>query len=143
MITITPNLRFDGRCEEALNLYKKVFHAKSNGFLRYSDRDKRDYDEPLTKEQENHILHAEMHIGEQRFMMSDSITIDSSQSPNTACTLTATFDNADEVKKAYESIKDGSTILVPLHSTTYSSCHVSLIDKFGIRWSLMTEQPNI
>lgn len=101
--------------------------------------DIRDLEGPIPKEHENRVLHAEMFISAQRFMMSDSITYDSSQSANTACTLTAVFDSADEVKKAFDVLKDGSTIIVPMHSTTYSSCHVSLIDKFGIRWSLMTE----
>lgn len=140
MIIITPNLRFDGKCEEAINLYKKAFNAKTNIFIRYKDRDVRDYSEPLTKERENHVLHAEIRIGEQRIMMSDSISADSSKSPNTACTLTATFDSAEGVKNAYENLKENSVVIVPLHTTTYSSCHCSLIDKFGIRWSLMTEQ---
>jgi len=35
---------------------------------------------------------------------------------------------------------DGATIIYPMQSTTYSSCFVSLVDKFGMRWELMTEQ---
>lgn len=54
--------------------------------------------------------------------------------------LTITFEDAESVKRAYEVLKEGSTIIYPMVSTTYSSCFVSLIDKFGVRWGLMTEQ---
>jgi PhnB protein len=54
--------------------------------------------------------------------------------------LTITFEDAASVKGAYEVLKEGSTIVYRMASTTYSSCFVSLIDKFGIRWALMTEQ---
>ena len=54
--------------------------------------------------------------------------------------LVLTFETADEVKAAYEKVADGCIILEPMKSTSYSSCFVSLIDKFGMRWELMTEQ---
>lgn len=42
--------------------------------------------------------------------------------------------------RAYEVLKEGCTIIYPVGSTTYSSCRVVLVDKFGFRWGLMTEQ---
>jgi uncharacterized glyoxalase superfamily protein PhnB len=35
---------------------------------------------------------------------------------------------------------DGGKILIPFRKTIYSSCAGNLIDKYGIRWGLMTEQ---
>ena len=43
-------------------------------------------------------------------------------------------------KNAYNVLKDGGIVIYPLRKTTYSSCMGSLIDKFGFRWGLMTEQ---
>jgi PhnB protein len=71
-------------------------------------------------------------------MMCDNMDVDLVKS--TALSLTITFDTSDEVKKAYDVLKDESTIIYPMHSTTYSSCVVVFIDKFGFRWGLMTEQ---
>jgi PhnB protein len=70
-------------------------------------------------------------------MMSDNLDIDIVW--GIAQFLVITYDTAEEVKKAYEILKEGSTIIYPLKSTTYSSCFVSLIDKFGLRWGIMTE----
>ena len=54
--------------------------------------------------------------------------------------IVITFDTKEEVQAVYNALLPGSTVLVPIHSTTYSSCMANLIDKYGIRWGLMTEQ---
>ena len=138
MIIITPTIHFNGNCEEAIFLYQKAFSAKIGCLLHYSDRDEHDWNFPLSKEQENYVYHSEVYIGEHRIMMADNHEPDPNK--NTSFFLTITFDSADKVKETYEILKDSSTIIVPMHSTTYSSCAVSFIDKFGVRWGLMTEQ---
>lgn len=138
MIVITPNFNYAGRCEEAINLYVKAFNAKIGCLLRYSDADRRDWKEELTAEQLNYIYHAEIFIGNQRFMMCDNLDVDLLK--NTALSLTVTFDTKEEVEQAYELLKEDSETIYPMHSTTYSSCMVVFIDKFGFRWGLMTEQ---
>lgn len=50
------------------------------------------------------------------------------------------FDTAEEVRHAYESICEGAQIIHPLGSTWYSAARVVLVDRFGIRWGLMTEK---
>lgn len=139
MAIITPTFNLCGQCEEAIQLYQKAFNAKIDFMLRYSDADKRDFDAPLTEEQKNYVYHSEIHIGEQRLMFSDIVEF-GNLTKSTSLFLTVTLDSAEEVKKAYEIMKDGCTIIYPLQSTTYSSCFVSLIDKFGFRWGIMTEQ---
>ncbi len=68
-------------------------------------------------------------------MMCDNLDIELTSC--TAFSLTVIFDTRDEVIKAYNILKEDSIIIDPLHSTTYSSCEVVLIDKFGFRWGLM------
>ena len=139
MAVITPNFNFAGHCEEAIELYKKAFGAKVGCLLRYSDANKADWDKKLTLEQENYIYHAELFISDQRLMMCDNMDVDFIKS--TALSLTVTFDTRDEVKQAYDILCEDSETIYPMHSTTYSSCEVVFIDKFGFRWGLMTEQP--
>ena len=40
------------------------------------------------------------------------------------------------VKNAYEVLKDGATIYVPIGPCDYSPCMFSLVDKFGVFWCL-------
>ena len=137
-MTIVPTLHFNGEGAEAIALYEKAFQTKADFILRYTDRNEADWSEPIPAEQKNYIYHAEMHIGGQRFMFSDNSIPDYSRTQNYF--LTVIFDMAAEVRCAYEVMKDGCTIIAPMHSTTYSACAVSLVDQFGVRWGLMTEQ---
>ncbi|MDF2588477.1 MAG: hypothetical protein K0S41_2318 [Anaerocolumna sp.] len=137
MSIVTPVFNFNGKCEEAIELYKKAFHAKLTILLRYADAKKEDLNQPLTDEEKNKIYHSELYIGDQRIMLSDNL--DYKFTNSTSLFLTVTLETPDEVKEAYELLKDDSTIIYPVHSTTYSSCLFSLIDKFGFRWGVMTE----
>ncbi len=138
MIKITPNFNFNGQCEEAIYLYEKAFGAKIECLLRYSDARLEDCDKKLTQEQKNYIYHAEVYIGNQRIMLADNMDIDFR--PSSALSLTVTMETKNDVIKAFEVLKDGSEVIYPIHSTTYSSCACSLVDKFGFRWVIMTEQ---
>ena len=44
--------------------------------------------------------------------------------------------NEDKVKQAYEILKEGSQILVPLGPCDFSALCADFIDKFGVRWCL-------
>lgn len=134
---ITPNLHFQGECKEALKLYEKAFKGEITILLHYSDADPTDFSvDQLSVEEQEYVYHAEMLIGGQRFMFSDSFQeIPVGQN----LSIVVTFDCEDEVKAAYEVLCGGGVIIHPLVATTYSSCFVSLVDRFGMRWELMTE----
>ena len=138
MLIITPTLNFTGNCENALHLYEKAFNSKIDFILRYSDADKNDWNISLTEEQKKYVYHAEMKIGNQRFFFSDTIGFELIKGNSQF--LTITFDTKEEVKNAVNILMDEGKILIPFRNTTYSSCAGNLIDKYGIRWGLMTEQ---
>lgn len=136
MIT-TPNFHFRGNCKEAIELYKKVFDVEILCMFKNEDANPMDY--TSDSKYLEHVYHAEIMLGRSRIMMSD-ITEENKHTSGNSLSLVVTFDTSDEVKKAYDYFKDGAIILSPMKSTSYSSCFVSLIDKFGMRWELMTEQ---
>ena len=137
---VTPNYHFSGDCEAALRLYEKAFNGKLTGLLRYGEADPEDMSTTgFTEAQKNRIYHAEMMIGDQRFMFSDSLD-EIPVGQNVSIVLI--FDTSDEVIAAYDALVEGASIIHPMQHTTYSSCFVSLVDKFGMRWELMTETPS-
>lgn len=77
-------------------------------------------------------------LGEQRIIMSDHVDIQM----GTCYTnfLTVILDTREEVQRAYEVLKEGSATIYPMEATPYSSCRVVFVDRFGIRWGIMTEQ---
>ena len=134
---ITPNFHFTGECEQAIRLYETAFGAVTKEFLRYSDADPQD-SSPTENNLGNLVYHAEMWIGDQRIFLSDSAEDETLK--GNPISLVVTFDDADSVKKAYAVLQVGGSLIHPMVSKTYSSCFVSLVDRFGMRWELMTEQ---
>lgn len=133
---LTPNIHFRGNCYEAIQVYKDVFDLEVKILEKNKDANPSDYiaDEKHT----DHVYHAEVLLSGDRIIMSD--ILDDEHIPGHSVSLVVTFESAPEVKKSYGMLEDGATIIHELQTTTYSSCFVSLIDRFGIRWELMTEQ---
>lgn len=134
---VTPNYHFNGNCKEALPLYKKAFSGILTVFILNSDANPSDMTTVhMTDREKNLVYHAEMTIGQQRFMFSDALdAIPQGQNISTLIT----FDSVEKVKDAYQVLSEGCLVIHPMTSTTYSGCFVSFVDKFGMRWELMTE----
>lgn len=135
---ILPTLNFGGNGKEAIQTYEKAFGGKITSFITYRDANDPEYMPLLNEEQRDYIYHAELVVGEQRIIMSDHVDIEF----NTCYSnfLTIVFDTKEEVQKAYEVLKEGSKTIYKMEATPYSSCRVVFVDKFGIRWGIMTEQ---
>lgn len=138
MSAITPNFNFRGNCYEAIRLYQQAFHGEITVLIRNRDAIWEDSHNHLSAQDKELIYHAEMRIGSQRIMMCDNTEL--ADMPSSALSLTVTMDTQAEVMQAYETMKVDAKIIYPLQSTSYSSCFVSFFDKFGFRWTIMTEQ---
>ena len=125
---IVPTLNFGGNCREALQMYEKAFNGKISCLITYGEANDPKYNSLLKENQKEYIYHAELVLGNQRIIMSYSNF------------LTIMYDTKEEVKRAYEIMKEGSKIIYQMEATHYSSCRVVFVDKFGIRWGIMTEQ---
>ena len=92
----------------------------------------------LSEDQKDDIYHGELVLGDQRIIMSDHVDIEFQVCYSNF--LTIMFDTKEQVQRAYEIMKEGSTTIYPMEATPYSSCRVVFVDRFGIRWGIMTEQ---
>lgn len=135
---ITPTLNFSGACREAITLYEKAFGGKINCLITYRDANDPAYMPILTEEQKDYVYHAELILDGQRIIMADHVDIEL----NTCYSnfLTIMYDTKEEVQAAYALMKEGSQTIFPMEATPYSSCRVAFVDRFGIRWGIMTEQ---
>jgi len=137
MLKVTPNLHFRGDAEQAIELYKQAFGAEVKVLYCNSDANPEDFTEAEAN-QPDIVYHAEIYIGEQRLTLSDEP--EAPVANTNPISLLITFETAEDVKKAYAVMEEKATTIYPMQTTSYSSCFVSLIDRFGIRWELMTEQ---
>lgn len=135
---IVPTLNFGGACREAIHLYEKAFHGKITCLITYGQANDPAYTPLLKEGQEEYVYHAELVLGPQKIIMSDHVDIEFQTCYSNF--LTIMFDTKEEVQQAYEVMKEGSKTIYPMEATPYSACRVVFVDKFGIRWGIMTEQ---
>jgi PhnB protein len=135
---ITPTLNFGGQCREAIHLYARAFQGHIACLISYRDANDPAYMPLLTEEQKDWVYHAELILDGHRIIMSDHADIEFQTCYSNF--LTIIYDTKEEVQAAYALMQDGSTTIYPMEATPYSSCRVVFVDKFGIRWGIMTEQ---
>ena len=135
---ITPTLNFGGTCREAIQMYERAFGGKINCLITYREANDPEYMPLLNENQKDYIYHAELMLGNQRIIMSDHVDIEFQTCYSNF--LTIMYDTKEEVQRAYEIMKEGSKTIYKMEATPYSSCRVVFVDKFGIRWGIMTEQ---
>lgn len=134
---ITPTLNFGGSCAEAIKMYEAAFGGEITCLITYREADDPEWNALLREEQRDYVYHAELRLGCTRILMSDHVDIEF-----TTCYtnfLTVIFDTSEEVVRAYDLMKEGSTTIYPLMPTAFCPLRVVFVDRFGIRWGLMTE----
>jgi len=139
LLKVTPALSFRGQCSQAIELYKEAFGAEVVTMIRYSDADPADLQ--YSEAEKDFVYYGEMVIGNTLITLADDsacVLDEKTLGKASQDSLLIEFDSADELQAAYKILADNATIIIPMCSTTYCSGYVSLVDKFGIHWYLMS-----
>ncbi len=136
---IQPYLFFQGRCDEALDLYKAVFDADLKLLMRYRESPEAP-PMPLPPGWEEKVMHAELRIGETVLMASDGC---GSEAPGfEGFSLSVDMPNAEAARRAFDALAEGGAVRMPLDKTFFAPCFGMLTDRFGVGWMLIVnEQP--
>ena len=132
---VTPYLFFDGRCEEALEYYKKVVGAEITCVMRY--RESPDPTPPgmLPPNSGDKVMHCEFKIKDTVLMGSDGDCAGKAKFEGFSLTYpTATPDEADRI---FAALSEGGQVQVPLMQTYFSPKFGMLADKFGLGWMVI------
>ena len=114
---IVPTLNFGGKCREAIQMYEKAFSGKITQLLTYREANDPAYMPLLSEKQKDYIYHSELVLGDQRIIMSDHVDIEF-----TTCYsnfLTIMYDTKEEVQRAYEIMKEGSTTIYKMEANHF------------------------
>ncbi len=127
-------LFFDGKCEEALEFYKKSLGAEVNMLMRYQDSP-----EPpppgCGPVDARKVMHAQFRIGETVLMASDGRATGNPKFEGFAQALTVkTEADAD---KAFNALAKGGKVEQPLSKTFFSAKFGMVVDQFGVFWMVM------
>ena len=137
---IQPYLFFDGRCEEAIEFYRKAIDAELVMRMRAGEAPEPHRPGPLPPGMEEKVLHAALRIGESVVLASDGPFQGSPAFQGFALSLYA--DDEDECRRWFAALSEGGEVKEPLTPTFFSPCFGMLVDRFGVMWMVLVDAGN-
>ncbi|HET6426269.1 MAG TPA: VOC family protein [Planctomycetaceae bacterium] len=134
LLGLTPYLTFSGRCEEALEFYKKALGAQVEMAMRFNESPDPPPPGILEPGFEKNIMHASFVIGDLRVMASDGCD---SNSKFDGFNLALTVSTEAEADKYFNALADGGQVSMPLGKTFWSPRFGMVKDRFGVHWMIM------
>ena len=133
---VTPYLMFNGRCEEALNFYRKALGADVGMLMRFKDSP-----EPpppgCGPVDGNKIMHAAFQVGGTTVMASDGMT--QGQPKFEGFSLSVNAKDEAEANRMFGALSDGGQVQMPLGKTFFAKSFGMVADKFGVSWMVIVE----
>ncbi|EJQ51152.1 hypothetical protein IEQ_02092 [Bacillus cereus BAG6X1-2] len=124
---ITTFLMFEGKAEEAMDLYTTLFNqSEIISISRYDENG---------PGKEGTVIHATFTLNGQEFMCIDSyVKHDFTFTP--AMSLYVTCETEEEIETVFHKLAQDGKVLMPLGSYPFSKKFGWLNDKYGVSWQL-------
>jgi len=132
---IQPYLFFEGRCEEAIEFYRKAIGAEVVALMRFKDSPDPAMARPGTADK---VMHAMVRIGETAMMASDGHCAGAATFQGFALSLTASSEA--EATRLFGALGEGGQVTMPLTKTFFSPSFGMLADRFGVSWMVYVPQ---
>ena len=129
---IQPYLFFNGRCEEAIDFYRKALGAEVEMMMRFKDNPDPMPPGMLAPGFENKVMHAALRIGGGVMMASDGMGAGETNFKGFSLAVYAT-DEAG-VDRMFNALTEGGTVTMPLGKTFWSPRFGMVTDRFGVGW---------
>ena len=131
---VQPYLFFEGRCEEAIEFYKKALGAQVGMLMRYKDSP-----EPapgmVPPGSENKVMHASFRVGEATVLASDGRCMGKPSFQGISLALTVPDDA--QAERWFAALADGGQVQMPLTKTFFSSRFGMVAVRFGVSWMVL------
>jgi PhnB protein len=131
---VQPYLFFDGRCEEAVEFYRRVLGAEVTMLMRFKDSPEPPPPGMVPSGSENKVMHTSIRIGETTVMASDGRCEGRPSFQGFALSLTV-VDEA-EADRVFAALADGGQVQMPLAKTFWSPRFGMVADRFGVSWMI-------
>jgi PhnB protein len=127
-------LMFNGRCEEALEFYKKAIGAQVEMVLRFKDAP----EGQCAPGAENKIMHSSFKVGDTVLMASDGMNSGPLEFKGISLTLNPKTEA--ECERLFNALASGGKVFQPLIKTFFSPKFGVVSDKFGVNWMVLVDQ---
>lgn len=134
---IQPYLFFDGRCEEAINFYRKTVGAEIIMLMRFKESPEPPRPGMVPPGSENKVMHAAFRVGQSTVLGSDGHC---QGKPNfQGFALSLTVSSEAEADRVFNALADGGKVQMPLGKTFFSPRFGMVADRFGVAWMVYVE----
>lgn len=123
---------YDGRCEDAIEFYKKAVDAKVDLLMRFKDAPEQPGEGCVAPGSGDKIMHASFTIGGTMIMASDGNGLQKGGFDGFSLSL-ALRDKA-QADRYFDALAEGGNVIMPLGETFWSPRFGMLKDRFGISW---------
>jgi PhnB protein len=131
-------LNFNGRCEEALEFYKKAVDAKVGVMMRFKDSPEQSED--CKPEDQNKVMHSAFNVGDTLLMATDGM-LKGDKVTFDGFSLSLICKDGTEVDKRLAALGQGGAITMPATETFFANNFGMAKDKFGVHWMILAPKP--
>ena len=130
-VSVQPYLFFGGRCEEAIEFYRKALGAELVMLARFKEAPERQPGLPECFDEK--VMHATLRIGETMVMASDGRC--EGQANFEGFSLSITLPEEAEAERIFTALsQDGGLVTMPLEKTFWAPKFGMVQDRFGVGW---------
>ena len=126
---IQPYLFFEGRCQEAVDFYRRAVGAEVTALMRYKESPDPGMIQPGS---EDKVMHASFRVGETTVMASDGRC--GGQPSFQGFALSLTVAKESEAERLFGALVEGGQVIMPLTKTFFSPRFGMTTDRFGVSW---------
>ena len=129
---IEPYLFFNGRCEEAVEFYKKALGAELLVMMRFKESPEPPQPGMVPPGSEDKIMHSTIRIGDTMIMASDGRC--TGQPEFQGFCLSLAVANEAEADRIFAALAEGGQVQMPPAKTFWSPRFGMVADRFGVGW---------
>jgi len=134
-MSIQPYLFFDGRCEEAIEFYRRALGAEVTMLMRYRESPEKPSPGCVPPGSEDKVMHASLKIGAAVVMASDGACRGAPRFEGFSLSLTVA--NETEAERVFAALGEGGQVRMPLGKTFFSPRFGMVADRFGVGWMVI------
>jgi len=127
---LQPYIFFYGRCEEALEFYKKAI----GGDYEVSRFEGSPMADDVPADFRNKVMHATFNGPGFAFMASDGRPSKSIDPDAGNISLSLASSNEEEMRRVFDALSEGGKVMMPIKDTFWGSKFGMLVDRFGNEW---------
>jgi PhnB protein len=131
---VRPYVFFEGRCQEALEFYRRALGAEIMALMRYKESPDPGMIQPGT---EDKVMHAAFKVGDTTVFASDGRATGQPSFQGFALSLTVRDER--EADRLFAALVDGGQVIMPLTATFFSPRFGMTTDRFGVSWMVYVE----